>query len=173
MGKKNNFNYTRNRKKLRHKEKAKIRIKNPIIKSAWNHEVSMKSNFDRLGISYDPNNVLKISSRSFFKGEADKIPRLHKKTRVVEALEEAAKHAKVKPIYVSEDDQLFCMYNLEMHGDDFLAMSRDPKNMYQLTPKQLEHSIAKFKQTPRYSAYLKEKEAGTFDITAFYDIGTD
>ncbi|TGZ59827.1 hypothetical protein CRM22_008837 [Opisthorchis felineus] len=121
MSKKKSFRYSRNAKKLRRKEKARLKIKNPIIDSAWKHGVSVKSNFNRLGIAYDPNEVLKFSSRQFFKGTTDSIPKVQKKTKVVMALEEAAKHAKTKPTYQSEDNQLFCMYNMEVHGTDFLS----------------------------------------------------
>ncbi|KAG5451951.1 Nucleolar protein 16 [Clonorchis sinensis] len=170
MSKKKSFRYSRNAKKLRRKEKARLKIKNPIIDSAWKHGLSVKSNFNRLGIAYDPNEVLKISSRQFFKGTTDSIPKVQKKTKVVLALEEAAKHAKTKPTYQSEDNQLFCMYNMEVHGADFLAMSRDPKNVYQLTPKQLERLIGKFKKTPGYQQYLSQKETGTFSVADVYDI---
>ncbi|OON22761.1 hypothetical protein X801_01335 [Opisthorchis viverrini] len=114
MSKKKSFRYSRNAKKLRRKEKARLKIKNPIIDSAWKHGLSVKSNFNRLGIAYDPNEVLKISSRQ--------------------------------------------------------AMSRDPKNVYQLTPKQLQRLIGKFKKTPGYQQYLSQKETGTFSVADVYDI---
>ncbi|VDP91236.1 unnamed protein product [Echinostoma caproni] len=169
MGKKKGYSYSRNLKKRRQKEKARIKIKNPIIDSAWKHGQSMKANFTRLGIAYDPNEVLKISSRAFFKGELTKIPRIHKQTTVVEALEEAAKRSKKKPMYFSDDDGLFCVYNIETHGDNYVEMAKDSKNAYQLTPKQLKRLIEKFKKTPFYTQYTEQKRSGTFDLTALYN----
>ncbi|KAA3682425.1 uncharacterized protein DEA37_0005413 [Paragonimus westermani] len=170
MAKKHSFRYSRNAKKLRKKEKARLRIKNPIVDSAWKHGLSVKSNFNRLGIAYDSNEVLKIPSRGFLQGTQESIPAVQKKTKVVEALEEVAQQSKKKPAYISEDDQLFCLYNLELYGDDFQAMTRDPKNVYQLTSKQLERLIDKFKKTPKYQTYLENKRAGTFNIADIYDI---
>ncbi|CAH8857447.1 unnamed protein product [Trichobilharzia szidati] len=167
MAKKNNFSYSRNRKKLGRKEKARLKIRNPVVDSAWKHGLSVKSNFNRLGLAYDANEVVGMpwnhvnSTVHAAARDDDDDPQFQKDTTVVKMLEELSKHKKQKPVFVSEDDQLFCIYNLEMYAeDDYLSMSRDPKNVYQLTPKQIERLIKKFKQTAGYQKYLKDKESG-------------
>ncbi|CAH8577411.1 unnamed protein product [Schistosoma rodhaini] len=174
MGKKHTFSYSRNRKRLGRKEKAKLKIRNPVINSAWKHGLSVKSNFDRLGLAYDANEVL--GNQVLTNGEYDnndavtKNMRQRKKTNVVKVLEELAKHKKQKPVFVSEDDQLFCIYNLEMYAeDDFESMSRDPKNVYQLTSKQIERLINKFKQTSGFQNYLKDKQSGELAIDELFN----
>ncbi|CAI2729530.1 unnamed protein product [Schistosoma spindalis] len=178
MGKKHTFSYSRNRKRLGRKQKAKLKIKNPIINSAWKYGLSVKSNFNRLGLAYDANEVLGNNcDQVLTNGEYDdndavtKNMRRQKKTNVVKVLEELAKHKKQKPVFVSEDDQLFCIYNLEMYAeDDFESMSRDPKNVYQLTPKQIERLINKFKQTTGFQKYLKDKQSGELDIDELFNV---
>ncbi|THD24044.1 Nucleolar protein 16 [Fasciola hepatica] len=195
MGKKKGFSYSRNLKKRRQKEKGKLKIRNPIINSAWKHGQSMKSNFSRMGIAHDPNEVLKIPSRavyvtsvtlciiSFSKGKQKRLLKFGSELEwlkvkffskfyppSITALEEAAKHSKKKSAYFSDDDGLFCIYNLETHGSDFVKMARDPRNVYQHTPKQLERLIEKFKKTTGYVQYMERKQAGTFDITAIFEI---
>uniref|UniRef100_A0A3Q0KIT2 Nucleolar protein 16 n=1 Tax=Schistosoma mansoni TaxID=6183 RepID=A0A3Q0KIT2_SCHMA len=87
MGKKHTFSYSRNRKRLGRKEKAKLKIRNPVINSAWKHGLSVKSNFDRLGLAYDANEVL--GNQVLTNGEYDnndavtKNMRQRKKTNVV------------------------------------------------------------------------------------------
>ncbi|CAH8561306.1 unnamed protein product [Schistosoma curassoni] len=177
MGKKHTFSYSRNRKRLGKKQKAKLKIKNPVINSAWKYGLSVKSNFNRLGLAYDANEALGNNcDQVLTNGEYDdndavtkNMPR-QKKTNVVKVLEELAKHKKQKPVFVSGDDQLFCIYNLEMYPeDDFESMSRDPKNVYQLTSKQIERLINKFKQTTGFQKYLKDKQSGELAIDELFN----
>ncbi|CAH8545305.1 unnamed protein product [Dicrocoelium dendriticum] len=171
MGKRTAYNYSRNAHKRRQKEKARLKIKNPVIDSAWKHGLSIKSNFDQMGIAYDPNEVLKISNRGFFQGTGcTSVPRIRKKTKVIQALENAAANSKSRPLFMSEDDRLFCIYNLEQYGENYKEMARDARNLYQLTPNQLERLIEKFKKTTHYQDYITEKRLGTFNIADLYNI---
>ncbi|CAH8289852.1 unnamed protein product, partial [Heterobilharzia americana] len=167
MAKKSNFSYSRNRKKLGRKEKAKLKIKNPVVDSAWKPGLSVKSNFTRLGLAYDANEVLGVPHSQHLtdacrdSDAGTRGTKSRKKTTVVKVLEELAKHKKQKPVFVSEDDQLFCIYNLETYvEDDYASMSRDPKNVYQLTPRQIERLINKFKQTNGFRKYINDKKSG-------------
>ncbi|CAH8475905.1 unnamed protein product [Schistosoma turkestanicum] len=180
MGKKHTFSYSRNRKRLGKKQKAKLKIRNPIIDSAWKYGLSVKSNFHRLGLAYDANEVLGIHDDQVISTDnnqyADKDAvtqstiRPKKKTNVVKALEELTKQKKQKPVFVSGDDQLFCIYNLEMYAEnDFESMSRDPKNVYQLTAKQIERLINKFKQTTGFQKYLKDKQSGELVVDELFN----
>lgn len=50
---------------------------------------------------------------------------------------------------------------IEKHGTNYYAMARDHRNDYQLTPKQLERKMEKFKNIPKvYERYLAEKAEG-------------
>ncbi|KAH8869758.1 Nucleolar protein 16 [Schistosoma japonicum] len=176
MVKKHTFNYSRNRKKLGRKEKARLKIRNPVINSAWKYGLSVKANFNRLGLAYDANEVLGITCNQLSaNSECDdggvlKNTQPRKKTSVVKVLEELAEHKKCKPVFISGDDQLFCIYNLEMYAhDDYESMSKDPKNVYQLTPKQIERLINKFKQTMGFQKYLKDKRSGELVISELFD----
>nr|CAX73964.1 hypothetical protein [Schistosoma japonicum] len=176
MVKKHTFNYSRNRKKLGRKEKARLKIRNPVINSAWKYGLSVKANFNRLGLAYDANEVLGTTCNQLSaNSECDdggvlKNTQPRKKTSVVKVLEELAKHKKCKPVFISGDDQLFCIYNLEMYAhDDYESMSKDPKNVYQLTPKQIERLINKFKQTMGFQKYLKDKRSGELVISELFD----
>ncbi|VDO70708.1 unnamed protein product [Schistosoma margrebowiei] len=167
MGKKHTFSYSRNRKRLGKKQKAKLKIKNPVINSAWKYGLSVKSNFNRLGLAYDANEALGNNcDQVITNGERDYSLFIQYVLHYsIIVLEELAKHKKQKPVFVSEDDQLFCIYNLEMYPeDDFESMSRDPKNVYQLTSRQIERLINKFKQTNGFQKYLKDKQSGELAI---------
>ena len=80
-----------------------------------------------------------------------------KASKVVEQLEQAAaeetEKQKVGREYKLQDrDIQFCVYMYTKHKDDYKAMSRDPKNIWQETPKQLEKKIRIYKQSPFYQA---------------------
>ncbi|CAH8566924.1 unnamed protein product [Heterobilharzia americana] len=172
MAKKSNFSYSRNRKKLGRKEKAKLKIKNPVVDSAWKPGLSVKSNFTRLGLAYDANEVLGVPHSQMHAGIVmqKQEAQSRKKSTVVKVLEELAKHKKQKPVFVSEDDQLFCIYNLETYvEDDYASMSRDPKNVYQLTPRQIERLINKFKQTNGFRKYINDKKSGELIVSHLFD----
>ena len=50
---------------------------------------------------------------------------------------------------------------IEKHGENYSAMARDHRNDYQLTPRQLEKKIEKFRKIPKaYERYLAEKAEG-------------
>ena len=50
---------------------------------------------------------------------------------------------------------------IEKHGTNYDAMARDHHNDYQLTARQLERKMEKFKKIPKiYERYLTEKAAG-------------
>ncbi|KAF8381124.1 nol-16 [Pristionchus pacificus] len=67
------------------------------------------------------------------------------------AAEQEAKDQKVgREFRLQERDIEFCVYMYEKHKDDYKAMSRDPRNLWQETPKQLEKKIRIYKNSPYY-----------------------
>lgn len=57
---------------------------------------------------------------------------------------------------------------IEKHGTNYYKMARDHRNDYQLTPKQLERKIEKFKNVPKaYERYLAEKAEGRNFLSDF------
>ena len=55
-------------------------------------------------------------------------------------------------------------YCLDKHGDDFKAMARDPKNIWQETPKQIRQKVLKFVNIPEQFA-VYAKKIGLLDDT--------
>ena len=83
------------------------------------------------------------------------------KSSVVETLEVEA----CKPVHKSfnhnENDKLWCIYMLEKFGDDYVSMTKDHKNYYQYTPKQIKKQINQFKNMKcHYQKYLIDKSNG-------------
>ena len=49
-------------------------------------------------------------------------------------------------------------YCLDKHGDNFKAMARDPKNIWQETPKQIRQKLLKFISIPdQFNVYASER----------------
>lgn len=58
------FNYQKNLKKAwkKLKEKKNPKVKNEDLKEFWDKTATMKSNYSKLGLSFDPNQTLEIPS---------------------------------------------------------------------------------------------------------------
>lgn len=57
---------------------------------------------------------------------------------------------------------------IEKHGTNYEAMARDHRNDYQLTARQLERKIEKFRKIPKvYERYLAEKAEGRDFLAEF------
>ncbi len=77
--------------------------------------------------------------------------------------------SKKREKFISEDDRLFSMYLLELYGDDYKAMCRDPKNVYQLTPAQIKRMIGTFKESSYYPQYLTDKQNNNLNVLELYE----
>ncbi|VDN11588.1 unnamed protein product [Dibothriocephalus latus] len=161
MGK-NTFDYTKDRRKQWRKEKKPIVIKNPILQKSWAPNMSVKANFEKLGLAFNPNQAvgdLESEVKSQFLTE----------TSTVKELKKVKSCSKQREKFISEDDRLFSMYMIELYGDDHKAMSRDPKNVYQLTPTQIRRLIERFRSSHYFKDYLDQKQNNSLRVLELYN----
>ncbi|VDM02244.1 unnamed protein product [Schistocephalus solidus] len=164
MGK-NTFDYTKDRRKLRRKEKKPIVIKNPILQKSWMHNMSVKANFQKLGLAFNPNQAVEdlgSEGKSKFSTETSTV-------KGFVELKKVKSCSKQREKFISEDDRLFSMYMMELYGDDHKAMSRDPKNVYQLTPTQIRRLIERFRASSYFEDYLVQKNNNSLRVLELYD----
>ncbi|CAI4222622.1 unnamed protein product [Auanema sp. JU1783] len=160
------------------KRKKECKSEESAVKNAWDVRKTVTENLSDMGLAANPNRVLPIiqPNRAIydavpidgvvpFDGKVEKkeyarrykkkslpqakevIPTLEAKVREEEANIELLDRAQPLP---HRDIQL-CIYYLARYGsDDYKAMSRDPKNLFQLTPKQIEKRIKLYKESPLY-----------------------
>merc|ERR1719447_1888996 len=114
-----------------------------------------------------PNNSLLKNPRS----ESNNIPPQEiaskKSSEVVKKLEAEALEAEAnkKANFRFTGEQVkWITYCLDKHGDDFKAMARDPKNIWQETPKQIRQKVLKFVNIPEQFA-VYAKKIGLLDVT--------
>ncbi|KAL4231635.1 Nucleolar protein 16 [Mactra antiquata] len=165
LAKNKNYNYDINRRKLWAKRKKMPTIECTEIAEAWDRRKSVLKNLTDMGLSYDPNKTLCIKKTKEFLGPKFKEDEMEveeearpSKEHVIKALEVEASKPAAKTNKLSEPDVQYCTYMIDKYGDDYKAMSRDPKNYYQDTPKQIKKKIYMFKNnTEQYEAYLQSK----------------
>merc|ERR1712071_36695 len=109
---------------------------------------SVKQNMDNLGVAVDANNSVKPIKQD----EA---------TPTATVAKLVAEAAIVKPptFRFSLEQVKWITSMLDKYNDyDFKAMARDPKNVFQETPKQIEKKVRKFMKIPdHYVPYCREK----------------
>uniref|UniRef100_A0A2C9LZA4 Nucleolar protein 16 n=1 Tax=Biomphalaria glabrata TaxID=6526 RepID=A0A2C9LZA4_BIOGL len=159
------FNYNKDRKKNWKKAKGMPVIKCKEIKNAWDEGKSLTQNLKEMGISADPNKTLKVPRSKAVKmgmmnvemeAEITKTPI---KNYVMQELEEKSKIPGAKKKSMSDEDAGFCVYLMDKYGEDYKAMSRDERNYYQETPKQIQRKINRFKSIPEmYRVYAEAKQ---------------
>ena len=129
-----------------------------------------------MGIAFDANNAVRQSSTKAIlierakrdpskdletsKSNDDKVPE-SKQSEVIRRLEAEAAEAEAnqKPKFRFSTEQVrWITYCVDKHGDDFKAMAKDPKNIWQETPKQIRQKVLKFISIPaQFSVYAKER----------------
>ncbi|XP_018407898.1 PREDICTED: nucleolar protein 16 [Nanorana parkeri] len=153
---KNTFNYSVNRKKLKHKarKKAAPRIACDEIRNAWNHSKSVAGNMAEMGLAADPNKALPIRPRTVI-GEQSRV----RKPYVLEELKAAASLPSKRTMGISNDMILYVRHMVENYGEDHKAMARDEQNYYQDTPKQILRKIKLYKHhhPQEYEALLASR----------------
>ncbi|KAL5964375.1 Nucleolar protein 16 [Taenia solium] len=161
MGRNNNHDYGKNRRKKHRKRDRRVIIQSSLLKKSWNTRLSVRANFDRIGLAFDPNEAVRKTGRM---KEVDVLT----DSNVVD-LKNIKKLKKRREKFISEDDRMFCMYLLELYGEDYGAMCRDPRNVYQLTLTQIERLISAFRRSRHYLQYLKDKSDNNLHVLELYE----
>nr|CDS33991.1 expressed protein [Hymenolepis microstoma] len=161
-GKRISFDYRKDRRKERKKGKKDIIVQNEIIKKSWDTSLSVPANFKRIGLRYDPN-------EDIYKSDSEVEEGFIRETKTVRELKNAKSSKKIREKFISEDDRMFCMYMMELYGSDLESMSRDSKNVYQLTPTQIRRKIEIFRKSKYFKQYLKDKKENNLNILEIYE----
>ncbi|CAF1165817.1 unnamed protein product [Didymodactylos carnosus] len=171
------FLYHVNRKKLWQKEKQKrlVRVQNcTLIRDNWDDKLSVMNNYAEFSLVHDVNKAFPIPKTKQLidpnhdKKKIEKKKKVPDKIHIREEMEEDANTERVKSLRISDPNRLFCIYMLEKYGTNYLAMSKDHRNDYQETPKQLERKMKKFMNVKKaYQKYLDEKKAGRDFLSEF------
>lgn len=135
------------------------------MKEQWNHKESIKNNLESMGIAFDANKVIKQKSKKQDLIEKvtgtveDQSSGSAPASQVVEKLEAQVAEAeanKKSNFRFTKEQVKWITYCLDKHGDDFKAMAKDPKNIWQETPKQIKQKVLKFIQIPeQFAVYAK------------------
>ncbi|VIO89066.1 Uncharacterized protein BM_BM7439 [Brugia malayi] len=149
------------------------------MRIAWDKNSTIKQNMKAMGLAYDSNKLFPLEQSISKHCEEMEIDELKpygsiksqmlktkstvnksKIAKVITALEKEAEEEKIKQkkgrsYRLLARDIEFCIYMIEKHGGDYEKMSRDARNIYQDTSKQIERKIRIFTQSPEYSKYLK------------------
>ncbi|CAK9823393.1 Nucleolar protein 16 [Anthophora retusa] len=164
-----------NRKRLRNKLRKLPTIACSEIKQSWEVTKSTRTNLKQMGLTYDPNETLKIpnikeklienatqwkvddAENNTQNGKED-VEMESTKIHVAEELEAQAKAPRRRMFRLPNSQVHFITYLMDKYGEDYKAMARDKKNYNQLTWKQIRAKIKLFKGIPeQYNEYLQSK----------------
>ena len=166
------FNYSTNRKRVKNRmeknTKFNIKVDCPILRENWDNRKSVKQNMDKLGVAVDANNSVKQIKSTKTKFTETPLEALsgmktskQNKAPTATVSKLVAEAAIVKPptFRFSLEQVKWITSMLDKYNDyDFKAMARDPKNVFQETPKQIEKKVRKFMKIPdHYVPYCREK----------------
>ncbi|XP_078039698.1 nucleolar protein 16 [Augochlora pura] len=173
---KKKFRMNVNRKRLRNKLRKLPEIACPQLKNSWEVTLSTRTNLKQMGLTYDPNETLKIpnAKKDLIKDAKQKIVQPEEggwleeedvdmepeKVHVAKELEAEAKAPRERLFRLPNSVVNFLTYLMDKHGEDYEAMARDKKNYDQMTWKQIRAKIKMFKGIPeQYNKYLESKNA--------------
>uniref|UniRef100_U5EUY2 Nucleolar protein 16 n=1 Tax=Corethrella appendiculata TaxID=1370023 RepID=U5EUY2_9DIPT len=169
------YMYNVNRKRLNQKINGTGKIKDPIIKQAFENKKSISKNLDEMGLANDPNKSLGLPNnkkdrlklkKTLINGfveedikqekleDCEKFPKIH----VAKTLEEKSKVLRESKFRLPKGQVKWITYCMDKHGFDYKAMSLDRKNYYQETWRQIRAKIKKFLSIPEQcTPYLEKK----------------
>lgn len=158
------------------------------IKQAWDKHKSTRINLKEMGLSYDPNETIKIpntknqlKTKIVTEGNIPQVQVTDPETvaaprkYVAEELESDAKAPRVKLFRLPKSQVEWITYLMDKYGNDYKAMVKDKRNYNQETWKQLKAKIKRFKAIPeQYSEYLKSRGLNAGDcVDVNYDSDSD
>ncbi|KOC70304.1 Nucleolar protein 16 [Habropoda laboriosa] len=164
-----------NRKRLRNKLRKLPTITCSEIKQSWEVTKSTRTNLKQMGLTYDPNETLKIpktktetiekvtqwkvdDAAKNSQNKEEDIEMEPAKIHVAQELETQAKAPRRRMLRLPNNHVHFLTYLMDKYGEDYKAMARDKKNYNQLTWKQIRAKIKMFKGIPeQYNEYLQSK----------------
>lgn len=151
------FNYAKNGKNIRRRALSKKRRQRNLVKLTdeakalahhWNESKGLKQNMAELGLVADCSKAIPIQ-KTILKGtaEAPKAERTDQQKEVHKILEDIAANEDHKEWDVSQEDIHFAVHMFDRHDLDFKAMTRDRKNVYQLTASQIRQKLRMFRMS--------------------------
>uniref|UniRef100_A0A8C4QN23 Nucleolar protein 16 n=1 Tax=Eptatretus burgeri TaxID=7764 RepID=A0A8C4QN23_EPTBU len=151
------FDYSKDRKKLYRKTKRKMKphISCATIREAWDGRKNAAKNMAEMGLVTDPNIALPLSHDQGSTSLGDETLPMEtdvitvqppKKAHVVKALTEEASHRAISSLTLSREIIMFVQHMVATHGENYKAMSRDDRNYYQETPRQIRRKIILYRQ---------------------------
>ncbi|MCP9263200.1 hypothetical protein DINM_006540 [Dirofilaria immitis] len=110
------------------------------MRKVWDKNATIKQNMKAMGLAYDSNKLFSLCpNASKYCEEIEQKLRDSTKFQIQKAKSIGSESKAIKVIAALEKEE----------------MSRDARNIYQDTSKQIERKIRIFKQSPEYSTYLK------------------
>ncbi|TRY77060.1 hypothetical protein TCAL_10220 [Tigriopus californicus] len=158
-----------------------VRLADGVIKAHWDARKPLKQNLSAMGLAYDANQVMSWPStkRQMVERAQGRLthfnPAIHEShppaeteaeaeleastpsdqddTPVVRALKAQVAQVPVRQSFrFTSEEVRWITQMMDKHGDDFKAMARDPKNIWQCTPKQIRQKVVKFIHIPEQFA---------------------
>ncbi|XP_011872050.1 PREDICTED: nucleolar protein 16 [Vollenhovia emeryi] len=160
LKRKKKYNPNVNRKRLRNKLRKLPDIPCNEIKKEWEYKRSTRVNLKEMGLAYDANEAMQLPNvkHELLEGarrdvagcedSSDHEEMNVAKSHVAETLEAEAKAPRQRLLKLPKAQTQFLTYLIKKYGEDYEAMSRDRKNHYQLTWKQIRAKIKMFKRIP-------------------------
>ncbi|XP_018052604.1 PREDICTED: nucleolar protein 16 [Atta colombica] len=172
LKRKKKYNQNVNRKRLRNKLRKQPDIPCEQIKKEWKNKNSIRDNLKEMGLAYDANEAVQIpnvkhemledakgkvtGNEDLSDHENEEMNMTAAKSYVMEKLEAEAKVPRERLLKLPKGQAQFLTYLIKKYGEDYKAMSKDKKNHYQLTWKQIRAKIKMFKGIPeQYNKFVE------------------
>ncbi|KAI8421614.1 hypothetical protein MSG28_009624 [Choristoneura fumiferana] len=161
-----------NRKRMHLKQRSTGEVNCKTLKEAWDMKKSTLRNLREMGLASDPNKAVKIPnykqeqlkrakkmvSQESSESEEEVEVKIIPKKEIVEKLEKEARAPRQRRFMLPKGQVEYLTYLLDKYGHDYKAMTKDKKNVYQETWKQIRAKIKTFMGIPKqYGEYLRAR----------------
>jgi len=161
------YNVDRHKTQQKRKKQLQPRIPCEAIRAAWDPQKHTKANLEAMGLAFKVNSVMPVPGRSepaAAPSTSDEAPaaaavrRRVRKPQVVPQLEADASRPREKRLRLPREQVRLVEHMMDRHGQNFVAMARDSRNHYQMTPKQIRRLVARYWEIPdHFTPYMKRK----------------